>query len=354
MWRPLFSHSSKVADVKGYHVAINLASPAPLAERARVVGPLWIVPNTRSAISFEAGANFTPDDAAASAATPGWVFDADGTLVRLTRDPARGVLVRHALVTAADAASWRLQGDMKPVANPLPPMSEDRVMTRSGRHELIYHEGKARLFDLLTGEERADPWLTRSFAEARSIKTLNNIACYLTDDLKYLVVCPVEIWNDGRGVIHETFEYRGKTYGRGAVGLAYRREVAEPTIFVRPVAGAGAFHARETHGVFSIEGELYLLMGSDRRLTLATPDGGRKYEIEAPAGKDWEMARFRDAQHDPTRGELILFKTDLDASIAVTRWDYARGQVRWDEVPIQSKFELQGNQLQPKSALPVR
>ena len=353
-WRPLFSHSSKVADVKAYHVAVDLASPAPLAERTRVVGPLWSVPNTRSAISFEAGPIFTQGDAAAAAATPTWAFDDDGVLVRFARDPARPLLARHALATKVDGASWRPLGDTKPVADPLPPMSEDRVATRSGRHVLIFHDGKARLFDQFTGEERDDPWLTRSFAAARSIKYLNNIGCHLTDDLNYLVVSPEEIWNDGRGHIHETFDYRGETHRRGAVGLAYRRGVEEPTLFKRPLPGADHFHGSDPYNAFSIGGDLYLLTATDHQLTLTAPASGRRYEVEAPPGKDFGVVRFRDARHDPARGEVVLFGSDLEANITVVRWDYAKGRIRWDEVPMRPAFEQKGNQLEPRSALPIR
>jgi hypothetical protein len=93
-WTPPLSHRSKTADAKGYLVIIDLDSQKPFAERAKLVGPIWEVPNTRSTISFQVGADFTEDDAKAAAATPTCVFDKDGKLLRLTRDEARKVVVR--------------------------------------------------------------------------------------------------------------------------------------------------------------------------------------------------------------------------------------------------------------------
>ena len=82
-YRPLLSHSSKTADVKGWLVTIDLASDGPLAERARIVGPLWDVPNARAVVSFHSGSAFTRADALAARAMPDFVFDLDGTLWRM-------------------------------------------------------------------------------------------------------------------------------------------------------------------------------------------------------------------------------------------------------------------------------
>src|SRR5262245_13657805 len=67
-YRPALSHSSTTSDVRGWLVTVDLASEAPLAERARVLGPLWDSPPARSFLSFNAGTNFTDGDAAAAAA----------------------------------------------------------------------------------------------------------------------------------------------------------------------------------------------------------------------------------------------------------------------------------------------
>ncbi len=56
--------------MKGWLVTIDLAAEKPLAERSHVFGPLYDVPDPRSFVSFDAGANFTEGDASAAAATP--------------------------------------------------------------------------------------------------------------------------------------------------------------------------------------------------------------------------------------------------------------------------------------------
>src|SRR4051794_3822497 len=97
-WQPLFAHSSKTGDAKGYYIAIDLSAKQPLASRAHVVGPLWDVPNVRSSISFDAGAHYSQDDVNAALATPACIFDTDGTLLRFTRAPSRNTMTRDALV----------------------------------------------------------------------------------------------------------------------------------------------------------------------------------------------------------------------------------------------------------------
>src|SRR4249920_1201896 len=76
------SHSSKVADVQGWLLIVDIASSAPLEQRARLVGPLWESSTPRSLINFAAGAVFTDADERAARETPVFTFDRNGALLR--------------------------------------------------------------------------------------------------------------------------------------------------------------------------------------------------------------------------------------------------------------------------------
>jgi hypothetical protein len=359
-WMPFLSHSSRTADAKGYYLAINLASKEPLTDRTQVIGPLWDVPDPRSSISFEAGANFTQEDVDAAAATPICVFDTDGTLLRFTRDKTRHVAVCDALVTTAANVSWKRQGDLKPVHDTLGPMSEDRVTTGSGRYTVMYHHGKAECFDLFTGEPKEDVWLTRCFAQARSIKDLNNIRLFLTNDLKYLVVSPMDIWNTGRELI-KTFDLDGRTYKRADVGLAYARGSEKPLVFPRKMDEHAGFLAEAPHGAFSIGEKLYLFMSDETMLRLYTPNGREEIVSKATPGVHWKAIPYPQIQHAPAANELVMFesneisaKAEANEVISVIRWDYRKNVVTRDDVPLKDIFAHRGGQLRPKSALPVK
>ena len=184
----------------------------------------------------EVGPICTPisqEDVNAATATPMCTFDVDGTLIRFTRDAKRQVMVRDALVVRPKNGSWKRQGDVLPVHDVLPPMSEDRVLTGSGRYILLFQNGKAECLNLFTGEPKDDGWLTQRFAEARSIENLDNVRLFLTEDLKHLVVSPMAIWNDSLRKTYEAFDFDGKTYRRADVGLAYSRPSEKPLLFKR-------------------------------------------------------------------------------------------------------------------------
>ncbi len=69
-YRRFDSSSRKTASAKGWVITVDLSKEGPIAERSRVIGPLWDVANERSSLSFDAGAHFTKEDVAAARATP--------------------------------------------------------------------------------------------------------------------------------------------------------------------------------------------------------------------------------------------------------------------------------------------
>lgn len=357
-WLPPLSHSSKTANAKGYLVTIDLASKKPLPERARVIGPIWDVPNPRSSISFQAGANFTKDDAEAAAATPVCDFDRDGTLLRFTRDRARKITVRDALVIAPEGCSWKRQGDVQPVRDDLPWGSENRVRSESGRYILLYQNGKAECRDLFTGAQIEDAWLTQAFAQVRSIENFDNTRLFLTEDLNHLVVSPMAIWNDFPRKIYKTFDYDGKTHTRADVGLAYSRPAEKAFLFPRKMDEKESFLAEPPFGAFSIGGELYLFASDESTLRLYSPDGQKEIVGRAPPGTQWEVLPYPRIQHAAEANELVMFRSNAVASAAgrseVVRWNYTKHTVTCDDVSISDLFERRDGQLSPKSAVEVK
>jgi len=354
------SHRSKVSDTKGYLITISIESTKPIAERAKIYGPLWNVPNKRSSISYQAGAMYSKEDVEAARATPVCWFDADGQLVRFIGDPTRKAIRRDVLKIAADGATWKRQPDAKPVFDDLGPMSEERLETLSRRFKLLYRNGAAQLFDLFSGEPKQDAWLTDCFAEARSIKDLSNVRLFLTEDLNHLVVSPMEQWNNGHSTV-TTFTLRGKTYRRADYGLAYSRPLAEPAVFPRQLDPAQGFLAEAPHGAFSIDSKLFLLMNDEKSLRLYTPEGKQEFHLVANGKPLWPSYPFLRLQHAPANDELVFFDTNEitrssgpDEAVIVSRWKYRSGTVARREVRIIDLFERRAGGLLPKSLVAVK
>jgi hypothetical protein len=51
---PLMSHSSKTSNAKGWLITVDLSRGGPIESRARLIGPLWDVPDERSSLLREA------------------------------------------------------------------------------------------------------------------------------------------------------------------------------------------------------------------------------------------------------------------------------------------------------------
>ena len=359
---PFYAHSSKTLDAKGYVIFIDMASEKPLKERARVFGPLWDVPDSRSSISFMDGVHFTDKDRKAARVSPHCVFDTNGDLVRFIRDK-RDILMRDVFVPDAKAGTWQHQGEVKSMTNSFPPGSEDRLVSFSRRFALYSAGAKAQLFDLFTGEQKEDAWLTRAFADARSIKDLNNVRFFLTDDLNHLVVSPMAIWNTGLGPeqrIIEDFELNGKTYKRSDVGLAYSRSDSAPTLFSRTMTEKG-FLDEGPHGAFSIEGRLFLFMNDEKSLRLYTPDGKKEFRLTSDGKPVWPIYPFLQMQHDPARDKLFIFDTSvlegkmgLNLIVRVFEWNYKAGNIVRHDVPIGELFKESWGKLQPRSVIGVK
>jgi hypothetical protein len=363
---PVWSHSSKIADRKGWYVTIDLASTKPLAERAHVFGPMWDAPDSQSWMSARAGVNFTEEDAAAARQMPQCTFDVDGVLLRFMRDAARGTLVRDALVAGAKSASWKRQGDVERYVDQVEPMSEDRLLTRTGRWCLLRMGRFVQLVDLHTGKVKDDPWLTGCFAQARSIPRFENVDYALTEELDHLVVTPVPKWNVDQTEPVTTFELDGKTHDRGDVGIAYRRPDPTPHLFSRklepghPSRSEDADRDDGPDDAFSFGGELRLFSFDHRVLRLWRPDGGGEVVKDVGEGLEKKLGFFSRAIHPPGSERLLLFhfgesspETDFDDVVGVATWDCAANTITDREARIVDLFELHGGELRPKALLPI-
>lgn len=356
-WRPLLSHSSKTSDVTCYLVSIDLTGEKPLAERSKVYGPLWSVPNERSSISYSAGANFTKADEEAAAATPGMLFDEEGKLLRFLVDPKQKKLLRHELEMSETKAAWKLQGDVKDIKDNLDRFSEDRCRTNTGRYKVIYQEGKAACFDCLTGEQIPDAWLEKAFSEMRSIPEFGNVRQFLTDDRQHLVASPEDIWRRNDNSEIEKFRLGGKKYQRSSFGMAYSRPDTAAQLFPRaanpqPVGAA-------PHAAISIGGELYLLEVTKATLRLYTPDQKKSFEIKSNDTERWVNTSFPRYQFLPVEKELVLFgevkhwQSPDEVFAGLTRWQYETQTLTQVDFPVNELFEKRDGLLVPKKSIKI-
>lgn len=356
--RPLLSHSSTVSDVKCWLVAIDLGSALPLAERSRVWGPIYDVADPRSFVSYQAGANFTDADAAAAAATPECRFDVDGNLLRFARDGARATYVRDRLETGPQGATWRRLGDVTPVVDGLPPMSEDRLLTSSGRWLLLRQGPLVQLFDLDTGERVDDAWLTGCFGRARSIRRFENVCYSLTEQLDHLVVSPQPEWNDGSRDGVETFEFEGQTLQRRDWGIVFHRPDPTGHLFRRkPAATDGDTWDSPREG-YSFGGELRLFSTDGRILRLWRPEGGE--DVVMDIGEELEQRLFITSAYLHRAGSrtIHLFHDDpygvKPGMAGVVSWDCAANAITHREAQLSDLFEVRDGEQRPKRLQPVR
>jgi hypothetical protein len=345
---PFWSHSLTTQDVKGYLIVVDLASNAPMVQRSKIYGPLWDVPQPRSEISFSAGANFTQTDVDAALATPRCAFDENGELVRYRNDLAHKKILFDRL--DVPTATWRQPAVLTPIDDRAPPMSEDQVISPSGRYMLLYQKDTARLFDLYTGQEAPDPWLTARFAESRRIPKFENVSTFFTDDLDHLVVSPRAIWNEGPGAaMHETFDFGGKTLSRAECFLcADRPEPSLGVVYRKP--DQREFLAEAPTAAYTIDHQLMLMYASAKAVLLYRRDGTIVYHTEAKVPAGWRNGAFG-TLHIPAAGQFVFFYVDLehmdkdqimDRHVALNTWDYRRGVVTSYVVPVVDLFREDG------------
>ena len=194
-------------NAKGWLIIVDRSKPGRIEERARVIGPLWDVPDERSGLSFRGGLADEKDIAAAQA-RPFIAFESDGTVVRIRTAPqGGGGMIREHMVIASKPY-WKLDGAYAPLPRPDYP-SEIHFDTPSGHYRFQVTGGKAELYERYTGKRLSDPWLEAAGTELHRMKDFKTLQTWLTDDLKYLVSYPVYTWNE-LGVIHHTFHFGGK------------------------------------------------------------------------------------------------------------------------------------------------
>ena len=351
-YRPPLSHSSRVADVQGWLLIVDLASNAPLKQRARLVGPLWESSTARSWVNFSAGAVFTSADERAVRETPGFTFDRDGALLRFRQQGHERV--RERLDLGAAGPSWARLGTVRPIDDRTEPFSEDRVESADGRHALVRQNGRAQLFDLFTGARIEDTWLTTAFQAVRSIPKFENVPYFLTDDVSHLVANPVTVYNDGtpNGDGVRTFEWDGRTYPRAEAALVFRRPDPRAQVLLRP-NDPERFRDEPPNEVFVDNGQLLLFDSRPTWMRLSTVDGREVSRVDAAGHTAWPSGLIS--------GRLLLPDTDevaqryepegtsvREATEQFVLWNYRTGAVTGYTVPVASLFEADGAQLRPR------
>ena len=264
----LTSHSSTVSDVVCYCLLVDLKSTTPLAHRTRVIGPLYRNPAERSDMSYN-GVDFTERDRQARAATPRIYFDDLGELVRLK---ATGTRYQHErLDFGSRPPRWQAVGTESP-----PSLSVwHTIFTTSSRWAVDYEPDVPHLYDIRTGEQKADPWLEAAFtdyrARAKTDGTLGNARLWLSDDLTYLVVTPLAggVSRDGTP---GRFENAGRQFNADDYALNYVRPDPQSRVFPTHFGMNGGTHSL-VDGLFMIHGEPLLLHGTSGTANLSTLNG---------------------------------------------------------------------------------
>jgi hypothetical protein len=368
--QPFMSHSSKASNAKGWLITVDLSKDGPIESRARVIGPLWDVPNERSSLSFDAGPIFTKEDAAARQATPFIDLAWDGAVVRIRAEGngARAMVREHLVLDAKPY--WKKDGPFLPLPPPGPPMNEETVTTLSGRYHLQLSGGKTTLHERLTGKRIDDPWLEAAFTACRSIEHFENVRTWLTDDLKYLVSTPEAILNS-RGGLYETFTLGGKTYNRGEYALVWQRPRPEPILVKKPRKETMGTPAAMAAGL-SLDGRLYfqsrtggVFSNEAPSATLVPFSDGPRYEIAPPLDRsEWGLVMPDRIQllEKPTR--IAFFGTNdfmspkarhrvPDEAVTVFIWDLAKGKMSVHDAPTGQLFRSDRGEYVPKQATKI-
>jgi len=353
------SHSSSTRDEKGWLVCIDLASTKPLANRARLYGPLWDAADAQSSLSHQAGVVFTERDQRAAAARAFVAFDDTGNVVRIRGD------TRDILELAPSAARWRAHGSYRPSEGRLPPGSEDEVQTLTHRHRLRRVNGQVQLTETLSGVRVPDPWLEAAFATYRGMKDMGNVRAWVTDDLQYLVCFPDRAWSrqrhDGPPGLITTFEWGGRTYDRPKWAFYFRRPNRDPLIFQK-WSESGQFLFEEAPAqTIAVEGEPYFLYLTQAGPVLAPLAGGTRLSSPVPPGDGWLRFPPTDIRHDPAAGELLFFGRNdprfngtIDGGVMLFRWSYRKGPMTRVALPTEELFRRSFfNHFVPKNPLKI-
>ena len=347
--------SAEASKTRGWFIAIDLAKPGPLLERARVIGPLWSTDSVQSELSFSIGVRFTADDVAAGKARPLMGFDDRGELIRQVLTPEGSLIVERCDTTKTPAV-WTKFSDASQVGEVGKDWIEG-VLRNPLARTLVQEEadGKIRAYDLFAGTPQTDPWLTESFADLRGRKDFHNTTSWLTNDSKYIVARPCDVHNTG-GKLIESFQFEGKTYSRADYGLIYTRPETKPALFRKPVP-EGMFLMELPQGAFSIDGELMLLEVADSSLRLFTSDGATRYAWTKHDTLRWRANNAPYRQLDASAGRLIFYSSlrDIDDRKfgddheIIVIWDYKGGQLRREIVELSELFDIEGGTFVPKS-----
>jgi hypothetical protein len=348
---------SKTSDAKGWLISVELSSPGPLTERARVYGPLWDTPISHTGFG---GLVFTEDDRKAALSTPFVAFDHEGKVVRISHTTSNGPLPRSMLDTTPVPAIWKQLTPFSPRPERIEPRSEESLQTPSHRYELRRGtDGKVTLYETLTGTPISNPWLTRAFATYREMKDMRNVTAWITEDLQYLVCFPAWIWNrsfEHLPIVTE-FEWAGKSYSRKEYAFMLHEPNSDPIIFQRPsIAGSKRLWG-EPQSVFVADGDLYFQYGTETNVVLWPFSSGRRYELQTSSLKGWDRFAGSRFQHMPNDGKIAFFIDDAPTThrhpsenILVFLWDYRKDTVTRYETHIRELFRNHFGEYKPRKS----
>ncbi|MDB6029535.1 MAG: hypothetical protein JWM68_5758 [Verrucomicrobiales bacterium] len=370
------SHGSTVSDVASYCVLVDLKSSTPLAHRSRVIGPLYNYTAERSDMAYN-GVDFTERDRQARAATPRIFFDDLGELVRLKAAGAR--YQREQLDFASRPPRWQAV-DMQS----LPALSLWRtIFSSSGRWAMDYELDVPHLYDMRTGEQKADPWLEAAFIDyrsrARTNGTLANARLWLNDDLTHLVVTPLAgfVARDGTP---STFENVGRQFNADDYALDYVRPDSQSRVVPTHFGMDGGTHAL-AGGLFMINGEPLLLHGASGTANLSKLNGETAFHsprltdipgrIRSSKGRnsrlsDEEFEKLASVYHfqkifdQPESKRLVFLEYDpkeftpyinfVWGSVDVIAWYYQEGRIEYQRLNLKDVFSSRSGRYHASNA----
>ena len=344
--------SNRAKDFRGYLVVASVTGDA-----VRVYGPLWDVPDERSALSYEAGTLFTEQDRHAAAIHPRFAFDDKGRLVAWTiGKPESG----RVLELAEDSGRWQ----------PLPQPStrfggdgEGGMVLALDRMQAL-RKGRVgwRLVRTADAGVTRDRWLEQVARdlEKRAGVDLGDSELVLDASRKHVLVIPSRVWSrpdpaDPKAEPQrvESFRIGRKEYKRAEHGLYYRRPGKAPRPFTRQRWRSGLW--QRTDHVLAIDGKAVMLVRDMEGLRLADFAGKTLHVLPASKlGESVGMNRIEGARYDGATGTLRVGASWLTPGegplrhvLAIIEWPLKGGDARTVQITPDRFLVEQDGELAP-------
>jgi hypothetical protein len=328
---------------KGWLIAVDLVSNAPLTERTPVYGPLWDRP-----------AWDTPDSEHTR-----FRLDDEGNVVRF-RDPISGGFPsRSVLTTAATTARWEQRTAYPPPAGPEIPgfwMGSGRYALHGG------FDGKPALYEAyhgkyspLGGAPISKPWLTRALSTCFDMKDMAHVT--VTDDLEH-IVCFID--SDSNSVLHglppiTEPDRNGQAYSNKEFALMFHESDLNPVVFRKSAITVATENREGPSGALVIDGNLYFMRATPENDFVLFPfQGGPRYELPHDL-EGWEgIGRYSYAVQPIAGNSTIAFLSrgwgpvHYQDDTTVVLWDYRNGKIARYDIPIRGLFDGHFHEIRPR------